>query len=222
MKTVLVVSPHPDDETLGCGGTLLKHRAGDDSVYWLIVTEMTRDAGYSARQIQSRKKEIDAVASRYGFKDVLQLRFATTRLDVTPMTELIEAMGEAIKKVKTDWVYVPYPHDVHTDHRAVFDAVASAAKWFRGPSIERILAYETLSETGFSLETDSGFKPNTYINIEDHLDGKIEIMKLYQGEMGPSPFPRSEATISALATLRGAEAGFKAAEAFMLLKERLK
>ncbi|MEN6318281.1 MAG: PIG-L family deacetylase [Syntrophaceae bacterium] len=221
MKTVLVVSPHPDDETLGCGGTLLKHRAYGDSTYWLIATKMVRDAGYSRARIQCREKEIKEVALRYGFKDILQLQFVTTRLDVTPMAEIIEAVGEAIKKVKPDWLYVPYPHDIHTDHRAVYDAVASAAKWFRGPSIKRIMAYETLSETGFSLEADSGFKPNVYSNIENYLDDKIEIMKLYKGEMAMFPFPRSEEAIKALAALRGTEAGFKAAEAFVLLRERI-
>lgn len=220
-KKIVVIAPHPDDETLGCGGTLLRHRADGDSVYWLIATKMMRDTGYTAKQIQNRRREIKTVAARYGFKDVFQLNFATTRLDVIPMAKLIEAMGKAIRKVKPEWVYVPYPHDIHTDHRAVFDAVASSAKWFRSPTIERVLAYETLSETGFSLETDNGFKPNTYINIADYLDGKIEVMKLYQGEMGSFPFPRSETTIRALAALRGAEAGFKAAEAFMLLKERI-
>lgn len=221
MKTILVISPHPDDETLGCGGTLLKHQAVGDSVHWLIATKMTRNTGYSAKQILNRGKEIKAVAFRYGFKSVCQLRFATTHLDITPMANLIEAVGKALKTVEPEWVYVPCPHDIHTDHKAVFDAVASAAKWFRSPSVERILAYETLSETGFALETDGGFKPNVYVDIGDYLNGKIEIMSLYRGEMGPFPFPRSEAAIRALAALRGAEAGFKAAEAFMLLKERI-
>ncbi len=221
MKKILVIAPHPDDETLGCGGTLLRHRTAGDHVYWLIATKLARDVGYTSKQILKRKKEICSVASRYGFKEYFQLGFRTTRLDSIPMVDLIEALSRIIGKISPQWIYVPYPRDVHTDHRAVFDAATSSAKWFRNPSIERILAYETLSETGFAFEDAGGFNPDVYINIKQFLNEKIEIMKLYQGEMESFPFPRSETAMKALAALRGAESGFKAAEAFMLLKERI-
>ncbi len=222
MRTVLVVAPHPDDETLGCGGGLLNHGVLSDHIYWLIATQMTSEAGFSDKQIRSREREIEEVAVRYGFKDVVQLKFPTTRLDVTPMFAIIEKTAAALMKIKPEWIYLPYPNDVHTDHKAMSSAVASCMKWFRAPFIERIMAYETLSETGFNLDpVTGGFRPNVYQNITGYLDEKIEIMKLYQDEIGPFPFPRSEEAIRSLAILRGTEAGFKAAEAFMLLKERI-
>lgn len=95
-----------------------------------------------------------------------------------------------------------------------------STKWFRYPSVKRILAYETLSETDFGLGTDLGFRPNIFINIENYLEDKLRAMDIYASELGRFPFPRSDEAIRALATLRGAASGFQAAEAFELLRER--
>ena len=109
---------------------------------------------------------------------------------------------------------------MHTDHRIVFDAVIACTKWFRYPSVKRVLAYETLSETDFSLNTNGRFYPNYFINISGYLEKKIELMSIYISEIAKFPFPRSYEAIRALATLRGAASGYIAAEAFQLLKER--
>jgi LmbE family N-acetylglucosaminyl deacetylase len=103
----------------------------------------------------------------------------------------------------------------------VFDAAASCTKWFRYPSIKRVLAYETMSETDFGLGTSQAFRPNVIINIEPYLTDKLRAMDIYTSELGEFPFPRSHKAIQALATLRGAASGFVAAEAFELLRERL-
>jgi LmbE family N-acetylglucosaminyl deacetylase len=109
---------------------------------------------------------------------------------------------------------------VHTDHRAVFDAGAACAKWFRYNSIRRVFAYETLSETEFTLDAQPPFAPNFFVDITNFLERKLEIMAVYQSEMSEFPFPRSVEAIRALASLRGASSGFRAAEAFQLLRER--
>ena len=88
-------------------------------------------------------------------------------------------------------------------------------------TVNRVLAYETLSETDFGLGTDQGFRPNVFVNIEPYLDDKLRAMDIYASELGEFPFPRSHEAIRALATLRGAASGFKSAEAFELLRERL-
>jgi len=222
MSTVLVIAPHPDDETLGCGGTLLRHVAAGDAVHWLIVTHLSEEVGASPKRIAKREKEIEQVATRYGMAATTNLSFPTTRLDTIPMGDLVTAIGEVIRMVEPGTVYLPYRNDIHTDHAAVFDAVASCTKWFRYPSIQRVLAYETLSETDFALDPDiDGFRPTIFVDIADYLAMKIEIMQIYESEVGVAPFPRSEAVLRSLATLRGAAAGYDAAEAFMLLKERI-
>ena len=222
MNRILVVGPHPDDETLGCGGTLLRHAAEGDEIHWLIMTTITREAGFSGERIQSRGGEIEWVSEAYGFSTTHQAPFVTARLDTYPKSDLVAEVSQCIANVEPDTIYLPYRNDVHSDHAAVFDAVASCTKSFRYPYIRRVRAYETLSETEFSIrKDDSGFQPNLWVNISDFLDRKIEIMRFYEGDMGEFPFPRSELNIRALATLRGATAGVEAAEGFMNLIERV-
>jgi len=222
MSTVLVVAPHPDDETLGCGGTMLRHVEQEDTVHWLIVTHITEELGFEAERIEKREREIGNVAAHYGIDQPVNLEFPTTRLDAQPMSTFVDAIGRVFQEVKPEIIYVPYRSDIHTDHAVVFDAVMSCTKWFRYPSVQRVLAYETLSETEFALDPDvSGFQPNVFIDITGKVEDKIQIMRIYESEIGEHPFPRSEAAIRAQATLRGSTAGFNAAEAFMLLKERV-
>ena len=220
MKTV-VVAPHPDDEVLGTGGTLLRRKAEDETIAWLIVTGITGEMGWSEEKINQRAHEIKRVTELFGFDSVFELKFPTTQLDQVPMSDLVAAISNVFKKFEPEEVFVPHPADVHADHRMVFDAVASCTKWFRYLSVKRVLAYETLSETDFGLGTSQSFRPNVFVNIEPYLDDKIRAMDIYASEIGEFPFPRSHEAIQALAILRGAASGFKTAEAFELLRERL-
>lgn len=220
MNKVIVVAPHPDDETLGCGGSILKHKSKGDEINWLIVTAITEDIGYVHDKILERSLEIQKVSKAYEFSSVHQCGFPTTRLDIIPMLDMVQKIGSIFQEVKPNVVYLPYRGDVHTDHRIVCDVVSSCLKWFRYPFVERVLAYETLSETDTALIPDNNaFRPNVFMDISLFLEKKIDIMKFYKGEMGVFPFPRSEEAIRALASLRGVASGFKAAESFMLLKE---
>ncbi len=222
MKTVLVIAPHPDDETLGCGGTLLRHRGGGDELHWLVVTQLDGER-HSTERVKCRQEEIRKVADAYGFASTTQLGFETSRLDCVPMDEIVFRIGDVVAKVKPEIIYLPFPGDAHTDHRIVYLAASAATKWFRYPSVRRVLACEIPSETDFGLAPDGlSFKPNSYVDISPWLGKKLEIMQRYVGEMGTHPFPRSEAAIRALATLRGAQCGADAAEAFMILKEIVK
>ena len=219
-KRILVVAPHPDDETLGCGGTLLRHKAEGDEIHWLIMTTLTEQAGYKQEQIDARKREIDDVTKQYAFSSVHQAEFATTMLDLAANKDLVDEVSKVVARVKPDTIYTPFRNDVHSDHKAVFDAVAACTKVFRYPYVRRVRAYETLSETEFSLRgNETGFSPNLWVDISDYLDEKVEIMKLFRNEMGVSPFPRSESAIRALAAFRGGVAGVIAAESFVSLKE---
>jgi len=219
-KTIVCIAPHPDDETLGCGGTLLKHIENGDSVHWIVVTEMSVDLGFSRESIDQRHKEIMDVADAYGFNSVHRLGFPAMRLDTVSMLDLVDSIGNVLQTTSAETIYIPFRNDAHTDHGAVFDASVACTKVFRYPSIKSVIAYETISETEFGLKPENtGFKPNLFIDINGHLDQKIEIMGLYKEEMAEFPFPRSDVTIKALAQLRGSQTGSLAAEAFMLLKE---
>ncbi len=220
MKRILVVAPHPDDETLGCGGTLLKHKAGGDAVYWLIVTSIKEENHFAASVVEARRQEIKTVASMYAFDGVYDLDFPTMQLDTISFSRLIGSISDVFREVEPNIVYLPFKSDVHTDHQIAFKAAYSCTKTFRCPSIKKIVIMETLSETEFgpSLCSDI-FIPNMFVDITDFIEQKIEIMKIYKKETGAHPFPRSDRNIRALATFRGATAGCEYAESFMILKE---
>ena len=220
-KAILCVAPHPDDEVLGAGGTLLRLKAEGNKVGWLIVTKVKKEAGWTEDKVKQREKEIKQIAKLFDFDFIYELNFPTTQLDQIPMADLVSAISNVFKTFQPEDVFVPHPSDIHTDHRVVFDAVVSCTKWFRHPSVKRVLAYETLSETDFGLHVNQGFRPNVFVNIEKYLKNKLQAMNIYQSELGEFPFPRSHEAIQALASLRGAASGYKAAEAFELLRERL-
>ena len=219
-NNVLVIAVHPDDETLGCGGTLLKHKANDDAVHWLIITSIKEENGFAASVVEARRQEIKAVSSMYGFDGVHDLDFPTTRLDETPFSRLTSRISDVFEQVEPNIVYLPFKSDVHTDHQIAFKAAYSCTKTFRCPSIKKIVMMETLSETEFVPSTkEDGFIPNMFVDITDFIERKIEVMNIYKSETSPHPFPRSERNIRALATFRGATAGCEYAESFMILKE---
>ena len=250
-KKIIVIAVHPDDETLGCGGTLLKHKAQGDDIIWLICTTQTAhpeseknltmhpplaeqleahlEAGSAAaisaslamqQAAKKRQQNLDKVARQYAFDAVHQLKLTTTRVDTYSMSEMVSAISAVINQVQPHTVYLPFKGDVHSDHRAIFDAAFSCTKSFRYPSIKKILMMETLSETEFAPATSENcFIPNVFVDISAHFDQKCAILQLYDQELGPHPFPRSIRNITALATLRGASSGCNYAESFMLLKE---
>ncbi|MDE0975217.1 MAG: PIG-L family deacetylase [Candidatus Nanopelagicales bacterium] len=221
MKT-LVVAPHPDDEMLGAGGTLLRRKSEGGTVGWLVVTALTSSDKSDLERKKAREVEIENVRIALGLdvKDAWFLNYPTTRLDTVPMGELVAAISQVMQDFQPEEVLVPFWGDAHTDHRIVFDAVAACTKWFRYPSIKRVLAYETLSETDSSIGRHNVFDPNVFVDISDWMEEKIQILHYYQSELGEFPFPRSEEAVRALGQVRGAASGFPSAEAFILLKER--
>ena len=220
MSKVLVIAPHPDDETLGCGGTLYRHKHEGDELYWCIITEISVDTGWSEETVQKRDTEIDAVAEKYGFSGVFNFQMPTTKIDTLPLSDLIEKLTEVYKKVGPEIIYMPFAHDVHTDHQLIAKALQSTFKWFRYSHIRKVLMYEILSETEFNFIEKRKFSPNVFVDISDHLNDKIETMNIYAGEMGDFPFPRSEKSLRSLAALRGSQSGYDAAEAFELVYEK--
>lgn len=219
---ILAIAAHPDDETLGCGGTLLKHKAANDQLFWAILTQATAPP-WTADAIQRKSSEVERVAHAYGMKRYFKLGFPAARLDTVPQGELIDGIQTVLAKVKPEVVYLVHPGDVHTDHRAVFTAAMSALKPFSMSrfGVRRLVSYETLSSTEAAPPLDWGFMPNIFNDMTSHMDRKIKIMKLYQSERQPDPLPRGPAAIRALARYRGATIGAWFAEAFMLIRERV-
>lgn len=219
MSNVLVVAPHPDDETLGCGGTLLKHKANGDAIHWLIVTHAAESEGYSSAMIANREQQIADVSRLFNFDGVHNLKFPSARLDTLSRSKVVQAIGNVFHDVKPSVVYLPNRSDVHTDHRIVFQSAFSCTKWFRFPYLKRVLMYETISESEFGPVGDQPFMPNSFVDITNFYEKKVEIIKIYSTELGEHPFPRSLDSVRAQAVLRGAACGVEFAESFMILRE---
>jgi len=215
----LVIAPHPDDEVLGVGGTQLKRRAQGGEIGWILMTEMKTENGYTKEAVNHRRIEIENIESFMGFGFFREMKFATSSLDQVPLALLVVKLSKAIRDFEPQEIFLPHFSDVHSDHKVTFEAASSCVKWFRQPNINRIMSYETVSETGFGLNLNLDFQPNVFIDIEKYLERKVEALNIYISETDSHPFPRSDETLVALATLRGSSSGFKAAEAFQLLRE---
>lgn len=245
MKKLLVIAVHPDDETLGCGGTLLRFKAEGCSIHWLIVTSIFGQNGeeiftknsleqdYKWRHqniapsfsspdlVENRARELKQVREAYSFDSVYELCWPATCLDQVPIRDIVRDISEVMNKVRPDTIILPFKEDIHSDHRAAFEAAYSCTKVFRYPFVRRVMMMETISETELAPCVKDTFSPNVFVDIKDYIQKKIEIMFLYAGEMGPYPFPRCDQGIRALAATRGIASGFEYAESFMLLKECL-
>lgn len=219
MNKILVVAVHPDDETLGCGGTLLRLREEGAEIHWMIVTSMTADCGFSAEDMDRRESEIETVAKMYEFFSVHRLGFPATRLDEISTSQLVAAMSKVFQAVQPNQVFLPFQHDVHSDHQHAFAAAYSCTKTFRYPSVRKVMMMETLSETDFSPSAGRGFVPNLFVDVTHQFERKMEILRVFESELRPHPFPRSEKAVEALALLRGAAAGCRYSESFIILKE---
>jgi LmbE family N-acetylglucosaminyl deacetylase len=216
-KKIMFIAVHPDDETLGCGGTILRHKTDEDEIYWLILTEPTV-RHYSQEFVNKRKTLLPKISKEYGFNDFYFLGFPAQRLHAIDMQEFIVKIDYVINKIQPNIIYVMFNNDVHSDHRIAFEAVYSCTKSFRKPYINTIYMYETLSETEFAPALQStSFVPNVYIDITPYMQKKLEIMAMYDTELMQEPYPRSLGSIEALARFRGSRCGVKYAEAFMLL-----
>ncbi len=218
---ILVIAPHPDDETLGCGGSLLKHKQNGDSLSWLVATR-GHEPQWSAELIERKDKEIDRVADAYRFEQIFRLNFPTIRLDTIPLDQLIVPIRDAIAEAKPDWVYLNHWGDVHSDHRVLFEATMSVLKPFYNNrhGVKKVLSYEVLSSTDAApMNPARAFVPNVFTDVSEFLEKKLEIMALYESELQDSLLPRSLDSLRALARYRGATIGVQFAEAFMLVRE---
>lgn len=216
---VIVVSAHPDDETLGCGGTLLKHKSNGHKLFWLITTSISETIGFQEAVVKRRANEILEVSEQYAFEEIFYLDYPTAQLTDLSVITMIPKISEIFSRIKPEVIYLPNRSDAHSDHLYTFRSVIACTKSFRAPYVKRVLMYECISETEFSPALHENiFIPNHFVDISDYLAKKLEIMCIYESEVSNHPFPRSLRNIKALATSRGATIGTEYAESFHILK----
>ena len=219
---VLVIAAHSDDETLGCGGTILRHVAVGDEVHWVICTR-TFFPAWPADVIERKNAEIMQVWDAYKCVAPHRLTFPTGTLERQSLDNMIEELRDVIEAVRPAVVYAVSDQDVHTDHAVIWRALSVVLKPMHMGAkygVQKILAYETPSSTDQAPPSASrAFFPQVYHDITGHLERKLEILALYASEAQPEPMPRSPSAVRAWARIRGATVGVEYAEAFTLVRE---
>ncbi|MDP3883145.1 MAG: PIG-L family deacetylase [Candidatus Staskawiczbacteria bacterium] len=222
MKKILVVAPHPDDEVLGCGGTIKKHTKSGDDVYLCLITRpLVPD--WSEDYINNKDKEIKASNDFLGFKEVFFLDLPSLRLDTVPKKDINDKLIEIVGKIKPEILYIPFWGDINHDHQIVSESSLIAGRPKPGSSIKKIFAYEISTEKEWggnkTTEIKDIFLPNYYEDISNYLNDKLKAMECYKSELKEYPHPRSLKGIEVLAQKRGMDCGLKAAEAFILIRQ---
>lgn len=219
IKRALVLAPHPDDEILGCGGTIARIRASGGQVDVVIVTR-GRSPRFDETQADRVRTEAEAAHRLIGIDRTRFLDLPAAELDRMASADLNHAIGSAVSELAPDTLFVPFVGDLHVDHRLVFEAALVAARPRGDQYPLRILAYETVSETNWSAPTLApAFHPNVFIDIGDYLSVKLAAFSCFASQCRPFPDERSIEALSALAKIRGATVTRAAAEAFMLIRE---
>ncbi|MFV0645155.1 MAG: PIG-L deacetylase family protein [Sphingomonadaceae bacterium] len=218
-RRILVVAPHPDDEILGCGGTMARLANQGCQVHVLIVTT-GKPPAYSAESVAQVRREMEAAHSIIGVTQTHELDFPAAGLASVPASELNSAVGEAISGIRPDTLYLPFIGDIHADHQHVFMAAMVAARPRHNNAPAQIYCYETLSETNwYAPPITQAFVPNCFADISSTLEQKLKAFSCFASQARPFPEERSPEAIEALARMRGATVHLKAAEAFMLVRE---
>jgi len=220
---VLAIAVHPDDETLGCGGALLRMAAEGASLHWLLLTSIHPSFGTPAEAAR-QERQVEAVREAYPFATLDWLRHPTAELERVPMGQLVSQIREVVARVRPELVFIPNRSDAHSDHRIAFQASHAVLKSFHLKSlgVRRVLLCEIISETDAAAPlAENAFVPNVFVDISATLERKLELMAQFQSEVQPEPLPRSLSAIRAQARFRGATMAVPYAEAFMLLRELL-
>ena len=219
MKKILIVAPHPDDEILGCGGTIIKNIREGNEVYVCIVTKGCSPL-FDEESVNTVRRECIECHKKIGVKKTIFLDYPASMLEETHRYELNDSILEVIKTVLPEEIYIPHCGDMQKDHQIVSEAcmVALRPKYPFMP--KRIYSYETLSETGWNIpNTQNDFVPNCFVDISNDLEEKINAFKYYRSQISLFPNARSVEAIEALAKYRGATMSIRAAEAFEVIRE---
>ena len=221
VKTVLVVAAHADDEALGCGATIAKHAAQGHDVHILFMADGV-SSRKSTKGLKGRQEAARKACAAVGAKPPAFLKFPDNKMDSVPLLDIVQAIEKHIAKIRPSVIYTHHHGDLNIDHRITQKAVMTACRPLAGSTVNEIYGFEILSSTEWALpHTDTAFLPQHFVDVSRHMDVKMKAIKAYDMEMRPAPHSRSAEVIRALATYRGAQAGFMAAEGFTVLRQRV-
>jgi LmbE family N-acetylglucosaminyl deacetylase len=220
---ILVVAAHPDDEVLGCGGTISKHVSAGHDVYCLIlgegITSRYIQPGQSKTELDQLKAEAEEAARIIGTREVFFRDFPDNRFDTVPLLSIVKAIEEVKLQIRPNVVYTHHHGDLNIDHQITFQAVLTACRPAKDETVKEIYSFEIPSSTEWNApQLHSYFMPNVFVDISATLDKKLEALGAYRSEMRPYPHPRSPEALRSIASRWGSVAGCSASEAFELIR----
>ena len=221
-KKILIVAAHPDDEVLGCFGTVARLIQEGYEAYTLILGEgkTSRD---EERQVENKKDEIAILNNEIlnannviGIKKVFAESFPDNRFDSVDLLDIIKVISKVKDEVNPDIIFTHYEHDLNIDHQITYKAVITATRPMQDECVKEIYSFEILSSTEWNYPIS--FSPDTYYDISHTLDSKIKAMKEYTSELCEYPHPRSLKGIELNAEYHGMRVGKRFIEAFKTVR----
>lgn len=218
-KNILIVAAHPDDEVLGCGGTIARHVSEGDKVNIVYMAD-----GITSRDLQTHKdSEVRQTASHkaqeiLGIQHAFYLEFADNKMDSYPLLDIVQALEKVILQYQPSIIYTHHLGDLNIDHQVTHKAVMTACRPQPNFCVKKIYSFEVVSSTEWNSPNLHPFIPNFFVDISQFLDTKLLALDAYQLEMREPPHSRSKEHIKSLTQHRGHSMGLDAAEAFMLLR----
>lgn len=213
------MAAHPDDEVLGCGGTMAKHAASGDQIDVIFMTDGESSRLEEPHNIPFRQQNARAVNHKLNIAEPIFLDFPDNKMDSVPLLDVVQALESKVSNKSYNIVYTHFSDDLNVDHRITFEAVATCFRPMPQKTRPKILCFEVNSSTEWQINHRPKFNPNYFVDISDYVDKKWELLKCYEQELRPFPHSRSIEAIKALVCWRGCSVGVVAAEAFILVRE---
>lgn len=219
MKTVVIVAAHPDDEVLGCAGTMALHSAAGDKVHVIFMADGENARAAQTPQLASRKQAAHAAAKVLGVQSVRFLDFADNAMDSVPLLTINQALEKALQPLQPELIYTHFGGDLNIDHRLTYQAVLTACRPQPGQSVRGIYCFEVPSSTEWTAQQQAPFRPQLFIDISSVQQQVNDALHCYAAELRPWPHSRSLQAISLRQQWRGSNVGLTAVEAFMVERE---
>ena len=221
-KNILVIAAHPDDEVLGCGGSVAKFSSQGYRVHGVIlaegITSRSKVKTKDLKKIQKLHSSTIKSSKILGFKSCKILSYPDNRMYSVDFLKIVKTIEEIILKVKPSIIMTHHVGDLNIDHQITARATITAARPLPNSPVKKILSYETPSSTEWSFDLNEAFKPNHYEDVSKHIKTKLKALKAYNSEMRQFPHPRSLENVVSLAKFRGSTVGLKFAEAFRIIR----
>ena len=219
-KKILILSPHADDEILGCGGFISKYSKENYHITVLILTNANKGAPeiYSIKEIKKIRDEAKIANNFIGTKKLIFENLPALNLNNYPIYKISNIINKYIAYINPEIVLIPSINDIHSDHKIIFQAAKVSMRSNKQSNLKKILSYEVLSETEWN-ENEKSFNPNYFVSLEkSDISNKVKAFLKYKSQVKKFPHPRSKESIVNLSKVRGSQVFMKYAEAFKVEK----